>query len=553
MRKALLSLIFLLFSAFTFASCGVPVTLANANIPCASGLSSDPSRVHADLWMQGLYNGAEASGVDSTGVDIMDETCSFDMTSILGPWDLCASGNPGEYYLLTDWSTLAYDGCPSDDSSMRAILLIYDDDGKYVLQSRSQGKVWEDWDAIGTTGALNWNPSFSFSGFWEYDYYTWEEYYCQLHLNVPTIDGYGSYSSGDAPSAPLITGYRVYFYNDCQYPPTDFSTSAWVPGPLYPIGTTNILIHESEIPVCSSSKLLISPALVIDGKESPFVSPNYTQLVDFHVDIWDGYPCQCGAFYVPNEITDNTGNYAIGHIPTELSYGGGSGCGVEHSFTWRAFWGGWTSCWADPFVWNEPSDTVINSVTDNDPNNMTGVAVNFTPTVPASRHDLYVDDALVKTGILPGETYNGLDCNNSHNFQIAAQVDWSNYGCSTYWSNIVSATDECVGAPGELALGANSDDALIFSADETTASWPSYTGATGYRLYRGTQADLANLPGGAVDNSCFRYDGASTSIDLSGDTPTSGSFFWYLVTAYNGSGEGPAGTGRIINTSGGCP
>ncbi|HQO19115.1 MAG TPA: hypothetical protein PK747_04215 [Acidobacteriota bacterium] len=587
MKKAALTTLLAVFSLSLAGFCPIVTTLSNGSIPCASGLSPNSTDIHAYLWIQGKADwttngtnltsvgycvaGMPYGGCDSDGVDIMDESCLLDGTSILGPWDLCASGNPGEYYLFTDWGAINYDGCPSNDSSERAILLIYDDDGKYVLQSRSQGKDWDNWDEIGTSAAQYFNRSYSFE--WNYDA---NGPFCRLYFyggNDDDYTKYGAYSSGDAPLSPLVTGFRIYYYNRCGDPyssPENLSTAAWVPGPIYPINTSEVVIRPSDFPISSSDGVIVSQAYIVDGMELPRVSTYGQKIYEAIPEVLDYLPCECGIHFPTDWYSPYGPYYASGILGSlEVFEDGVScspwddcmywfpSCGEEHTFSYRNTVGNWTQCW-QTWTFNKPSNTAITSIVDNDPNSNTGVTVNFTPTVPASRHDLYIDGVLAKTGILPSDTYNGLDCNNLHNFQIAAQVDWhppwwGGGDCTTYWSNIVSASDGCVGAPGELALGANSDDALVFSNDETTASWPSFTGATGYRLYRGTQADLQNLPGGAVDNSCLRYDGTSTNIDLSGDTPATESFCWYLVTAYNGAGEGPAGTGRIINSSGACP
>ncbi len=579
MKKYLFFMFFVFFAAAAFGYCSMPVTLANSDIPCVSGLSTDPSKVHAYLWLQGKADwtidntstGANApgncvGGCDSDGMDVVDEGC-WNMTSILISGEDCAVGNPGEYYLLTDWSTsptgIGYDGCPSADSSERAILLIYDDDGKYVLQSRSQGKVWTDWDEIGTTAAdylwvytAGLAPFLSLSGDEEID---------QVDIsfsNLPT-DFYGNYEAGDAPSSALITGFRIYYYPGADDPPTNFSASAWIPGPSYPVGTTTV--YNMSLPTDGSAQLM-SRSLIIDGVELPVVSRNYVNLGPgwgghFYHSAYDPDQCSCNgiSYYVDSVcfwvhvLVDGTTLHWEDPDGLPLTYY--LDCGTEHTFQYREQDTGYLTWFSPPITATDvsqeaPSAPAITSIVDNDPNGNTGVTINFTPGTPALRHDLYRDSILIQANFTSGSTVTGLDCNVSHSFRISAVSD---YECWTVYSDTVSATDECIVAPGELALGATSGDALIFSNDKTTTSWPSYAGANGYRLYRGTQADLANLPGGAVDNSCLRYDGVSTSIDLSGDTPASESFFWYLVTAYNGSGEGPAGTGRVINSSGGCP
>lgn len=112
--------------------------------------------------------------------------------------------------------------------------------------------------------------------------------------------------------------------------------------------------------------------------------------------------------------------------------------------------------------------------------------------------------------------------------------------------------------PPEIARGTSEIDAQMWSDDKTMQGWPFEYNATGYRLYRGTQDQLAGLRDGTGD-SCVRYDGPTMNIDLSSDDPSavSGRFYWYLVTARNGSLEGSAGRGsdvieRTVDPDGSC-
>ncbi|HQO21198.1 MAG TPA: DNRLRE domain-containing protein [Acidobacteriota bacterium] len=110
---------------------------------------------------------------------------------------------------------------------------------------------------------------------------------------------------------------------------------------------------------------------------------------------------------------------------------------------------------------------------------------------------------------------------------------------------------ECDAILAECAPGDIYENGQTWSG--TSQSWPALTGATGYKLYRGIQSGLPNLLTADPD-SCLRYEGSSTSIDLSADDPSSeiGRLYWYIVSGTNGSGEGPAGNGRIVNSSGIC-
>ena len=107
--------------------------------------------------------------------------------------------------------------------------------------------------------------------------------------------------------------------------------------------------------------------------------------------------------------------------------------------------------------------------------------------------------------------------------------------------------------PPEIAPGNIFSNALIFSEDKNVISWPAEPSSIGYRLYRGTLATLPYLQNANVD-SCKRYDGQQTSVDVDTDDPSteSGFLYFYLVTGYNQGGEGPAGNSRILNSSGNC-
>ncbi len=103
--------------------------------------------------------------------------------------------------------------------------------------------------------------------------------------------------------------------------------------------------------------------------------------------------------------------------------------------------------------------------------------------------------------------------------------------------------------PGEV-----SDMSLAWSG-KNTLSWSAASCATGYRVYRGSPADLVNINTGAP--ACRAYDGTGTTTGavLSAE-PAAGSFYWYLAVGYDASGEGPAGQSsygpRMVLSSGSC-
>jgi hypothetical protein len=88
-------------------------------------------------------------------------------------------------------------------------------------------------------------------------------------------------------------------------------------------------------------------------------------------------------------------------------------------------------------------------------------------------------------------------------------------------------------------------------------SWTSI-GSTGYRVVRGLQGNLAALLDESTD-FCTYWSGTATSLDISADDPSlvTGRCYYYLIQGYNGSDAntclGPAGNGRIVDTSGSCP
>ncbi len=146
-----------------------------------------------------------------------------------------------------------------------------------------------------------------------------------------------------------------------------------------------------------------------------------------------------------------------------------------------------------------------------------------------------------------------------------ASAGQSFYGSNgTSWTDLTSSyanTNACIkaftasGAPGEIAPGITGVDIQLWSADKTTQSWPADAAATGYRLYRGTQADFPNILNGN-NEGCRFADQTGTSKVLSADNPASGTFYWYIVTGYNAIGEGSAGNGtagrRYLSASA-CP
>jgi hypothetical protein len=92
---------------------------------------------------------------------------------------------------------------------------------------------------------------------------------------------------------------------------------------------------------------------------------------------------------------------------------------------------------------------------------------------------------------------------------------------------------------------------------KTQMTWGATTGATGYKLYKGAGAQIANLPAGAP--ACVAYQGAGVVVDTRlgttatlADEPGSGHFLWYILAATNGAGDGPLAAGQVVSSTGAC-
>jgi subtilisin-like proprotein convertase family protein len=91
----------------------------------------------------------------------------------------------------------------------------------------------------------------------------------------------------------------------------------------------------------------------------------------------------------------------------------------------------------------------------------------------------------------------------------------------------------------------------------TSIAWETIAGASFYDLYRGALADLPNLLGPAADSCRRLVTTANVTGSVISEVPPAGSFYWYLVRAANGAGEGPAGNAtsapRSQESAGVCP
>lgn len=197
-----------------------------------------------------------------------------------------------------------------------------------------------------------------------------------------------------------------------------------------------------------------------------------------------------------------------------------------------------------------PSSPQITNILDNDTCIQNGITISFNSGSPATRHDLYKDDLVALSNVVSPIVYDPLDA-SSHSYKIRA-VNLSE-DCFTD-SSVQSFSDGICSIPPEIADGTSENNALLLTATNSIEWPPANPPITGYRLYRGTYTDLPNLQNSNSD-FCKRYEGTNTTLDISSDNPAvvEGMCYYYLVTAYNGAGEGSAGQGRTLNPSGNCP
>ena len=129
-------------------------------------------------------------------------------------------------------------------------------------------------------------------------------------------------------------------------------------------------------------------------------------------------------------------------------------------------------------------------------------------------------------------------CGTLIHFDLATSANegsWTNAVQVYVAVDLVGNCAECtVEAPGPVA-------GLVWPGGTESMEWSSATTASFYNLYRGVPEDLPNLLD-ASDDSCYRMTTVDTATgEALSEIPPSGSFYWYLVTPGNGSGEGSAG------------
>ena len=161
----------------------------------------------------------------------------------------------------------------------------------------------------------------------------------------------------------------------------------------------------------------------------------------------------------------------------------------------------------------------------------------------------------INASTVTGTAYSdsGLTSGGTYSYFIVAQ---SSCGASPNGSCNTQTTQASCLPPGEDAPGTSSSTGQNWS-DKDTPTWLAVDDATSYTLYRGVPADLPKLLNAQTD-SCTVYSGPATSaVDASSPVSVTGRYYWYLVTASNANGEGPAGNAtsgaRTVNSGGTCP
>ena len=129
-------------------------------------------------------------------------------------------------------------------------------------------------------------------------------------------------------------------------------------------------------------------------------------------------------------------------------------------------------------------------------------------------------------------------------------------GRLTWWLLFAGSCAALGGAGGAHAAPPETVGLGWCPSTKDCLQWGSASQATEYRIYRGIPSGLPNLLTSAPD-SCLEMalSGTSTGPLLTA-TPAPGELFWFLVTAANICGEGPAGNAtsapRIVNSTGSC-
>jgi hypothetical protein len=250
------------------------------------------------------------------------------------------------------------------------------------------------------------------------------------------------------------------------------------------------------------------------------------------------------------DIAFNTTGNIVGNT-TSLTYDYSPGDTSAHNYYVRAKNASCTGSWSTAVAGTDANSSIspISLTASDAAPGSCGILITFTGGAGATQFDLYMDGGPVATNITSGYIYTGVGDNGSHNYVVRGV----NSLCPYVDSTPSAASDPDCGYVPPAPL---EPDPVTPTTDKNSLSWSASAGATGYRVYRGTKANLAALCDATAD-FCTAQDSASTSYSLTGDTPADTyKCFYYLVTAYNASGEGSAGTAtcgtRTVNTTGIC-
>jgi uncharacterized repeat protein (TIGR01451 family) len=394
-------------------------------------------------------------------------------------------------------------------------------------------------------------PSFSLASFstatLEFNL-AWFDYYGTSYgdINIST-DGGSTWTtmaqltpddSGIAGRASLdLTPYVGY--TDCMIQ-FDYMTEDWEL--LWEID--DLVIKGIYGPLCSS--LTCCPTITIDPAELPdgLLGVYYEQTVT-GIGGTAPYTYTISSGGLPNGLTLNSTTGVISGIPTstgDFSFSvvssDANGCQGQQSYSLSI------TC---------PTITILPAIL---PNGFVGNA--YSQIISVSGGTAPYNYVLSSGALPPNLTFNPstqeisgtLTTAGNYSFTIEAT---DSYGCLGTRNYLIIVSSS--GTPPEISTGSSPIDSIIFNTQENI-SWAGEGSATGYRLYRGTLNNLPNLLNSNID-SCLKYDGpGTTTTDTDSPLLEEGRLYWYLITAYNANGEGPAGNAterqREVNSSGNC-
>jgi hypothetical protein len=98
-------------------------------------------------------------------------------------------------------------------------------------------------------------------------------------------------------------------------------------------------------------------------------------------------------------------------------------------------------------------------------------------------------------------------------------------------------------APANAQVPGEAQNVNWCAGSKDCLQWTPTPAAAQYRVYRGEQASMACLVGAPLD-SCLEsiFAGPTTGTGSIPEIPAPGRFYWFIVTAQNGTGEGPSGS-----------